>query len=66
MENAEFPFIEDELEEMYFEAASWLRLALSHEPTMADANYLLGTLYEQGLSVDMNHEHAFRYYETAA
>jgi len=51
---------------MYFDAAQWLRLALSHDPNHIEANFLLGVFYEQGLSVDVNHEHAFKYYEAAS
>ena len=42
----------DDQEEMYFEATNWLRLALSMDDNLPDANYLLGLFYEQGLSVD--------------
>lgn len=49
----------DDIEEMYFEAANWARLTLSKDVNNSDANYLLGILYEQGLSVDINHELAF-------
>lgn len=58
--------MDEELDEMYFEAASWLRLALTYDPSIPDANYLLGLFYEQGLSVDLNHEHACKHYESAA
>ena len=51
---------------MYFEATNWLRLALSMDENLSDANYLLGLFYEQGLSVDQNHEYAFKYYEKAS
>lgn len=51
---------------MYFEAANWLRLALSFDPNQADANFILGVMAEQGLAVDVDHEHAFKYYEKAA
>ena len=56
----------DDQEDMYFEAANWARLALQSDPNIADANFLLGVLYEQGLSVDQNHEVALKYYEIAA
>ena len=58
--------LEDEIEEMYFEATNWLRLALSKDEGVADANYLMGLFYELGLSVDQNHELAFKYYTRAA
>ena len=60
------PFMQDDIEDMYFEAANWLRLALTYDANLADANYLLGLFYELGLSVDINHQHAFNYYEKAA
>jgi len=50
---------------MYFEASNWLRLALGKEDN-AEANFLMGQLYEGGLSVDQNHELAYSYYEKAA
>ena len=49
----------DDQEEMYFDAANWLRLALSLEPNNPEANFLLGVFYQQGLSVDVNNELAF-------
>ena len=54
---------DDELDEMYFQAANWLRTALSDDPRNGEANYLMGVLFEQGLSVDINHERAFNYYQ---
>lgn len=51
---------------MYFDAANWLRLAISLEPNLPEANFLLGVFYQQGLSVDINHELAFDYYEQAS
>jgi TPR repeat protein len=58
-------FADDDIDEMYFEAQNWLRLALGKEDN-ADANYLMGQLYEGGLSVDQNHQLAYSYYEKAA
>lgn len=49
----------DDIEELYFESAKWARLTLSKDANNCDANYLLGLLHEQGLSVDTNHELAF-------
>lgn len=49
----------DDIEELYFDSANWARLALLANPNLPEANYLLGVLYEQGLSVDTNHELAF-------
>jgi hypothetical protein len=37
---------------MYFDAANYLRLALAIDENFADANFLLGVLYEQGLGID--------------
>ena len=51
---------------MYFEAINYLRLALSIDENIPEGNYLMGLFYEQGLSVDLNHENAFKYYEKAA
>ena len=66
LENGEQPYLDEDIEEMYFEAVHWLRLTLSKEPNVADAYYLLGLFYEQGLSIDQNHELAFKYYQKAA
>ena len=57
---------EDDLEEMYFESANWLRTALSEQESNPEANFLMGVLFEQGLSVDVSHERAFCYFETAS
>ena len=51
---------------MYFEAANYLRLVLSIDENIPEANFLMGLFYEQGLSVDFNHEYAFKYYEKAS
>ena len=65
VDSDEQPFADDEIDEMYFESANWLRLALGKEEN-PDANFLMGQLYEGGLSVDTNHELAYQYYEKAA
>ena len=57
---------DDDLEEMYFQSANWLRMALSEEPKNSEANFLMGVLFEQGLSVDVDHERAFFYFEQAS
>jgi len=36
----------DDQEEMFFEAANYLRLALSIDENIAEANHLLGVFYE--------------------
>ena len=38
----------------YFECSNLLRLALSRNEDIKDAQYLLGHLYENGISVDLN------------
>lgn len=42
----------EELDDAYFQAANQLKLALSHDDKLADANHLMGVLYEFGLGVD--------------
>ena len=56
----------DDLDDAYFDAATQLKLALSHDDKLADANYLMGVLYEFGHGVDLNHEIAHQYYEKAS
>ena len=50
----------------FFECSSWLRLALSRNEDIKDAQYLLGHLYEEGLSVDRNMVAAFECYKKAS
>ena len=50
---------------LFFEAAEWLRLVATIESN-AQALFMLGLFYEQGLSVDCNHEIAFKYYMQAS
>lgn len=57
---------QDDIEEMYFEAANWLRMAISMDENLREAHYMLGLFHEQGLSVDKNHELAFKYYQKAS
>lgn len=52
--------------DLYFECANKLRFALAKDETLTEANYLLGMLFEEGLSVDINHENAYKYYKRAA
>ncbi len=59
IEEDEDEMFSDDIEELYFESAKWARLTLSKDANNSDANYLLGLLHEQGLSVDINHELAF-------
>jgi len=56
----------EDLDDAYFDSATQLKLALSHDPNLADANYLMGVLYEFGLGVDLNHEIAHEYYLKAS
>jgi TPR repeat protein len=56
----------DDADDAYFDAATQLKLALSHDPNLADANYLMGVLYEFGLGVSLNHEIAQEYYLKAS
>jgi TPR repeat protein len=44
--------LEEDQEEQYFEASNLLRLALSMNPNLSEANFLLGVLHEQGLGID--------------
>ena len=37
---------DDDMEDMYFQAANWLRIALSEDPRNAEANYLMGVFFE--------------------
>ena len=64
--NSESLTFEDDLEEMMFEAANWLRMAISLDENLPEANFILGIFYEQGYSVEQNHNTAFSYYEKAA
>ena len=50
----------------FFDCANWTRRALSKNSEQRDAQYLMGVLYEQGLSVDQNQDAAFRCYVKAA
>ena len=56
---------DDDQDDMYFDAAAQLRMALEIDPKNADANYLMGVFWEQGLSTDINEKYAFKYYEIA-
>ena len=37
-------------------------MALTKDDTIGEANFLLGRLYEEGLSVDHNVEYSYKYY----
>ena len=50
----------------YFECSSWLRMALSRNEDIKDAQYLLGHLYEHGYSVDKNMVAAFNCFKKAS
>ena len=50
----------------YFECSNWLRLALSRNEDIKDAQYLMGHIYEHGFSVDKNMVAAFNAYKKAA
>ena len=50
----------------YFECSNWLRLALSRNEDIKDAQYLMGHLYENGYSVDKNMAAAFDCYQKAS
>jgi len=50
--NSESLTFEDDLEEMMFEAANWLRMAISLDENLPEANFILGIFYEQGYSVE--------------
>lgn len=56
----------EDVNDMYFECANWLRLAITLDEKLTEAFYLLGLIYEQGLSVDVNHELAFKHFNRAA
>ena len=45
--------------DQYFECANYLRMALAQDENLPEANFLLGLLYEEGLSIDKNIELAF-------
>jgi TPR repeat protein len=51
---------------LYFECATKLRFALAKDETLTEANFLLGSLFEDGLSVDLSPENAYKYYKKAA
>ena len=51
---------------MYFEAVNWLRLAISLDERLPEAHYMLGLFHEHGLSVDINHELAFKHFKRAS
>ncbi len=55
-----------EAQDLYFGCANWLRMALSHNSDIRDAHFLMGKLYEKGLSVDHNLKTAFECYSKAA
>ena len=50
----------------YFECSNWLRLALSRNEDIKDAQYLMGHLYEHGYSVDKNIVASFNSYKKAS
>ena len=52
-------------DELYFQSASWTRVALSKDETNAEANFLMAKLYEEGCSVDRNLHLAISYYNKA-
>ena len=56
----------EDLEDAYFDAGSYLRLALSMDEGHPEANYWMGVLYEEGLGVEINHEISWKYYERSA
>lgn len=56
----------EDLEDAYFEAGSYLRLALSIDEANPEANYWMGVLYEEGLGVELNHEISWKYYDRSA
>ena len=64
-EDEKLDIFDDEQEDMYFDAASQLRIALEFEPNNADANYLMAVFCEQGLSIESSDQLAFKYYEKA-
>lgn len=49
-----------------FDCAHWLRVCLDHNDNIQDAHFLMGFLYEQGLSVDKNLKAAFEHYLRAS
>ena len=53
-------------EELYFQAATWLRRALFTNHHNVEALFLMAKLYDEGYSVDVNPELAQSYYEKAA
>ena len=55
-----------EANELYFDCANWLRMALSRNDEIKDAHYLFGVLYEKGQSVDQSMKKAFDCYKRAA
>ena len=57
---------EFEKSDNFFDCACWLRLALSRNEDIREAQYLLGHLYEKGYSVDTNLSAAFACYKKAA
>lgn len=56
----------EDLEDAYFDAGSYLRLALSIDEGHPEANYWMGILYEEGLGVELNHEISWKYFERSA
>ena len=57
---------QEDLSDMYFEAVNWLRLAISLDERLPEAHYMLGLFHEHGLSVDINHELAFKHFKRAS
>jgi TPR repeat protein len=53
-------------QDLYFDCANWLRLALSHNQDIPAAQFLMGQLYEKGLSVEVNLKAAFDCYSLSA
>jgi len=52
--------------EHLFECQHWLRIALDQNSLLKDAHFLLGYMYEKGLSVSLDLKTAFNHYEIAA
>ena len=55
-----------DMEELYFQSATWLRRALLTNEANPEALFLLAKLHEEGLAVDQNIERAIGYIERAA
>jgi TPR repeat protein len=53
------------LNEDYEKAAHWFRVAIVKDPSLRDAYFYLGVLFEKGLGVDCDYHNAFGYYKKA-